>query len=369
MGSGNGEATTTTKLTEEIGKVDLRGLEPGTPGWAEARAAVTSSMAAHGCVVLVAHDALDEKLRRALFGRALPELFFGLPFDAKKRSGAFSNGPHRGYVGQVPAVALETVPFPDAADDPGTVRDLAGRLWPDDGNPDFCDTIVAFAKNVLELEGAVERMVLEGLGAREESVAKHLASQSHAVRVTLYDAGGGGVALALHAHRDEHMTTVIAQHEVGGLEVQDIRDGRWLPVPPEPGTLVFMAGDQFTVRSTRLYYFFLRGCHEREGAGVHAPGEDAGGGRPRALLGAAVQAAEGRRRPGAARHGGARRRGAPADVQPLQPRGVQGVPVLGARAKVEGARSAQSFLWGGGGEIRWIHRRMTHSPTATRAYV
>ncbi|CAL4984411.1 unnamed protein product [Urochloa decumbens] len=247
MGSGNGEATTTTKLTEEIGKVDLRGLEPGTPGWAEARAAVTSSMAAHGCVVLVAHDALDEKLRRALFGRALPELFFGLPFDAKKRSGAFSNGPHRGYVGQVPAVALETVPFPDAADDPGTVRDLAGRLWPDDGNPDFCDTIVAFAKNVLELEGAVERMVLEGLGAREESVAKHLASQSHAVRVTLYDAGGGGVALALHAHRDEHMTTVIAQHEVGGLEVQDIRDGRWLPVPPEPGTLVFMAGDQFTV--------------------------------------------------------------------------------------------------------------------------
>ncbi|OEL22316.1 hypothetical protein BAE44_0016665 [Dichanthelium oligosanthes] len=42
------------------------------------------------------------------------------------------------------------------------------------------------------------------------------------------------------------MTTVIVQHEVGGLEVQ-VREERWLVVPPELGTLVFMAGDQFTL--------------------------------------------------------------------------------------------------------------------------
>lgn len=256
--------------------MDLRGLEPGTPGWARARASVTASMAAHGCVV-VAHDALGPELRHALFGRALPELF-GLPFDAKKRSGAFSNGPHRGYEGQVPAVALETVPVPGAADEPGRVRALAGRLWPD-GNPDFCDTIVSFAKNVLDLEQTVERMVLEGLGARGESIASQLGSQSHAVRATLYgappppgeEAAAGGVSLSLHAHRDEHMTTVIAQHEVGGLEVQDAGDdGRWLAVPPEPGTLVFMAGDQFTVVT-----------NGRVPACVHRVRAPAGGGRGR----------------------------------------------------------------------------------------
>ncbi|CAO2149056.1 unnamed protein product [Urochloa humidicola] len=265
---------------EEIAKVDLHGLNPGTPGWAEARAAVTASMAAHGCVV-AAHDAVDEKLRRALFGRALPELFT-LPFDAKKRSGVFVNGPHTGYVGQVPNVALETVAVPDAADDPGTtVRDLAGRLWPDDGNPDFCETMVAFAKNVLELEQMVERMVLEGLGACEESIATQLASQSHAVRVTLYGApwpGEEASGVALLAHRDEHMTTVIAQDEVGGLEVaQGARDGaRWFAVPPEPGTLVFMAGDQFTVVTNGR----VPACMHR----VRTPAAGSGRGRFSALL-------------------------------------------------------------------------------------
>lgn len=132
-------------------------------------------------------------------------------------------------------------------------------------SPSCCsDTIVSFAKNVLDLEQTVERMVLEGLGARGESIASQLSSQSHTIRATLYgaplppgedDAAAGDVSLSLHAHRDEHMTTVIAQHEVGGLEVQDAGDdGRWLAVPPDPGTLVFMAGDQFTVQFRRPCY-------------------------------------------------------------------------------------------------------------------
>ncbi|KAF8697455.1 hypothetical protein HU200_036056 [Digitaria exilis] len=67
-----------------IARVDLRGvLQPGEPGWEAARDAVTASMAAHGCVV-VAHDALGPDLRRALFDRALPELF-ALPLESMAR--------------------------------------------------------------------------------------------------------------------------------------------------------------------------------------------------------------------------------------------------------------------------------------------
>ncbi|KAF0899139.1 hypothetical protein E2562_013365 [Oryza meyeriana var. granulata] len=65
-------------------KVDLRGLKPGTPGWEEARTAVTASMVAHGCVV-VAHGALGPELREALFGHAMREVF-ELPAEAKQRS-------------------------------------------------------------------------------------------------------------------------------------------------------------------------------------------------------------------------------------------------------------------------------------------
>ncbi|RLM69034.1 hypothetical protein C2845_PM17G10330 [Panicum miliaceum] len=239
MGSGDG----TMAPPMEIAKVDLRDLEPHTPEWARARAAVTASITAHGCVVVV-HDALGAELRQALFGRAMPQLF-ALPLEAKNRSGCFINGPHRGYVGQVPSEALESVPIPDA-DEPGSIGPFAGRLWPQ-GNEEFCDTVVEFVKNMMKLEETVERLILEGLGAREESIASHLGSLSHLVRMNLYGTPPDEeTGISLRAHRDEHMTTVLAQHEVGGLQVQ-VGEGRWIAFPPEPGTLTFMAGDQFRV--------------------------------------------------------------------------------------------------------------------------
>jgi len=88
----------------EIAKVDLRGVVPGGAGWEAARAAVTASMVAHGCVV-VAHDALGTDLRRALFSRALPELF-ALPLEVKQRT-VSDKGQFRGYIGQLPGMAWE----------------------------------------------------------------------------------------------------------------------------------------------------------------------------------------------------------------------------------------------------------------------
>nr|CAB3456271.1 unnamed protein product [Digitaria exilis] len=217
-------------------KVDLRGLKPNTMAWVDATAAVTASMTAHGYVVVV-HDALDAELRCALFGRALPELY-ALPFDTKKRSSVFSNGPHRGYDGQVPNEVLESVAILNPAE-PGNVQDFAGQLWPQ-GNQGFCDTIETFVKNVLEMAQTVERMTLEGLGVREESIAWQLSSQSHAVRMMLYGTPADNEVISLGAHPDDQMTTVIVQHEVGGLEVK-VDGGRWLAVPPEPGTLMVPA--------------------------------------------------------------------------------------------------------------------------------
>jgi hypothetical protein len=198
----------------------------------------------------------------------------------------------------------------------------------------------------------VERLILEGLGTRDESIASHLGSLSHLVRMTLYGTPPDKeTGISLRAHRDEHMTTVLAQHEVGGLEVQ-VGDGRWVAVPPEPGTLTVMAGDQFRVRTAldlaanqrsrshaaAPYAVNVAGCHQREGAGVRPPRADAE--RPRALLGAAQQAVQGPGR--AARHRRARRRRPPLDVQSLRPRGVQGVPFVRGRAQLE--RSTQGFL-------------------------
>lgn len=58
-----------------------------------------------------------------------------------------------------------------------------------------------------------------------------------------------------HPHTDYGFLTLLAQDEVGGLEVQSL-DGRWIPAPPLPGTFVVNIGDAFarwtndTFRST-----------------------------------------------------------------------------------------------------------------------
>ncbi|CAN6234394.1 unnamed protein product [Urochloa humidicola] len=228
-----------------IPKVELRGLEePGVPGWEEARAAVAQSMGSYGCVV-VAHDALGPEVKRALFCRAMPELF-ELPLETKQRN-VSTNGPYTGYVGELAGMAYESVCVAQTAET-GSVRVFDDIFWPDNGNQEFCDTITYVATNMLKLVQTVEKMTLESLGVREENIGSYLGMLTHVVRLSYYGElpATETSSVSLMAHRDTNMLTTIVQHEVEGLEVQ-AKDGSWLSIPPEPDTFTFVAGDLFTV--------------------------------------------------------------------------------------------------------------------------
>jgi isopenicillin N synthase-like dioxygenase len=111
------------------------------------------------------------------------------------------------------------------------------------------DTIVSVAKNLVKLEQTVMRMVLEGLGAREERIHAHLDQEALTYSLRLWRYGmplDAATGVSLLPHRDTWITSTVLQHEVEGLEVQT-RDGNWIAVPPEPDTATIIAGDFFTV--------------------------------------------------------------------------------------------------------------------------
>ncbi|TVU06037.1 hypothetical protein EJB05_49227, partial [Eragrostis curvula] len=138
----------------------------------------------------------------------------------------------------------------DHAGDVGAVHAFADLLWPDGGNPLFCEPVSASAREMQRLGSAVVRMVLlESLGLLELVAASPHAAVNHTVRLTHYAArpdatANGGLSVA--AHYDYSLTTVLMQNDVEGLEVQ-AKDGRWIAVPPERDTCAVIAGELPTV--------------------------------------------------------------------------------------------------------------------------
>ncbi|TVU00329.1 hypothetical protein EJB05_54257, partial [Eragrostis curvula] len=234
MASGDDAAQQQHRVPGLISKVDLRGVEPGGPGWEEARAAVTASMEALS-FVLVVHDALSPDLRQALFDRAMPE-FFSLPPEVKQ---GLVSGPINGYIGPRPkAPAYESMRIWETTNG-GRIRNVGDVLWPSHGNPSFCDTVATFAKNMVGLQQDVGMMILEGLNVRKEHIDSHLKSLNYSVRLSHYGLSDKGDCMFMDPHTD-------STHDVEGLEVQ-AEDGSWIAVPPEPDTFAVVAGDLLEV--------------------------------------------------------------------------------------------------------------------------
>ncbi|KAL6848895.1 hypothetical protein ACP4OV_021478 [Aristida adscensionis] len=227
----------------QLPRIDFSGVDLSAPvagAWPAVRAQVIDALTTFGC--FDAHyPALTPELRAALFDGAVRPLF-ALPADAKRRNYYGPELPWHGYLRGLPGLeAYESLAIVDGHQ-AEHIRTFADLMWPGGaGNAAFCETVHGATKRIFELEEAVRRMVMEGLGV----VNYHGAlseSTWHLFRMSEYYKAPNAAEVRCGSHQDSNLLSVVCQHEVDGLEVQT-RDGEWILVKPSPTSLVVMAGN------------------------------------------------------------------------------------------------------------------------------
>ncbi|KAL6610737.1 hypothetical protein ACP70R_040706 [Stipagrostis hirtigluma subsp. patula] len=233
----------------QLPRIDFSGIDPSAPGagaWPAVRAQVMDALATFGC--FDAHyPALTPELRAALLDGAIRPLF-SLPADVKRRNYVGPELPFHGYLGGRPGVdGYESLGIVDG-NEAEHIRTFADLMWPDGDDADnkarFCEAVHGASTRIVELEAAVRRMAMEGLGVANSPGVLSDEVTWHLFRMAEYKAPDAAEKEVIRygSHQDANFLSVVCQHEVDGLEVQT-KDGEWIPVKLTPTSLVVMVGN------------------------------------------------------------------------------------------------------------------------------
>ncbi|WP_421927303.1 isopenicillin N synthase family dioxygenase [Neoaquamicrobium sediminum] len=133
------------------------------------------------------------------------------------------------------------------ADDP---RAQAGRplqgpnQWPDEAKlPDFRQTIERYVDEMTVLSRKMVGAISTALGLPAHSLDRHFDEPTTFLRLLHYPTQPAEEGLFGSApHTDYGFITLLAQDDVGGLEVKN-KNGDWVPAPPIPNSFVMNVGD------------------------------------------------------------------------------------------------------------------------------
>ncbi len=162
---------------------------------------------------------------------------------------------HRGWLGQGGA-KMQDDAKPDLKESFLWGYEAADGAVPDDHSlrganlwPDFQPALRPKAMAYFEAAHAVAHTLMQGfalgLGKPADFFLKTTAQPMSRASFVYYPpqpADGDGDRFGVAPHTDFGVLTVLAQDDVGGLEVRDVR-GRWVAAPPIPGSLIVNVGD------------------------------------------------------------------------------------------------------------------------------
>ncbi|MCA1494881.1 isopenicillin N synthase family oxygenase [Ensifer sp. NBAIM29] len=188
--------------------------------------------------------------------------FFALPQSTKERYGHASQDIYpttaRGY-----SPLHGEMLHPGAGPDPKELFDLGieneGDRRPFAGRTNFPDDAVApgFARSLLALQATVLDAVVPQLGnaladllnMEQGWFGRHFSPPTVLQRVIRYPSSGGACA----KHTDNGFFTLLLQEELPTRPLQVWLDGRWIPVPSLPDSLVVNLGDMLQVLSDNRF--------------------------------------------------------------------------------------------------------------------
>ena len=247
---------------ETLPVIDLRPLRDGSDprGVADALDAACTDL---GFFVVTGHG-LDSGLRAETMEQA--RRFFALPFEEKMEISIAKSSCHSGYVpskaetlddalGADAKEALD-ITYDRGPDHPEVVAGtpLHGPAqWPSALMPAFKSVADEYAHACLEINTHLMRGLALALGLAPEVFEPMFTDPIASLRMLHYaPAGTGEVAPGAGAHTDYGSLTLLAQDDIGGLQVA-ARGGGWIDVATPPDALIVNLGDMIARWTNHRY--------------------------------------------------------------------------------------------------------------------
>ncbi|KAJ8763392.1 hypothetical protein K2173_002275 [Erythroxylum novogranatense] len=125
--------------------------------------------------------------------------------------------------------------------------------WPDNP-PELREVCEEYAKVVEKLAYKLMELIALSLGLPAKRFHGFFSDQTSFIRLNHYPpCPVPQLALGVGRHKDGGALTILAQDDVGGLEVKRKTDGEWVRVKPNPDAYIVNVGDIIQVWSNEAY--------------------------------------------------------------------------------------------------------------------
>ncbi|MBA0606025.1 hypothetical protein Godav_018544 [Gossypium davidsonii] len=149
---------------------------------------------------------------------------------------------------------IEDPTFLPASPDPDDeeIRTYSNK-WPENP-PEFRETCQEYCREVEKLAFKLLELISLSLGLPANRLSDFFKHQTGMLRLNYYPpCPSPALALGVGRHRDGGALTVLAQDDVGGLQIRRQSDGEWIPIKPIPNAYIINIADALQVWSNDLY--------------------------------------------------------------------------------------------------------------------